>query len=685
MQSKFEWDLSGIEREFNEKAQQLEKYSDEQDIQKFIQEIQKEIENMRKESDRMDQESPEIRSFLSSKVFANDKEIVTKRLASAEALLAMANSRLEPKLSTHKESATGFMPAKLKKSEAARKSSLGSARSSYDSQANLSSTQSRTTILPQQHPSLALKSMRSTPLPAVHEMPVNIPDITIDQDMNEIEKLFKQAVEQDYKQENADAIFDKLMAVSTKLFLQIRGGDVVNPKRHKEQDSTDYRYSDFANTLFKIVHNQFEQLDVKLKELRNQNKIIQSEIAKGKKMTTELNRLNQDHLALIRDNQKLITVFTYLVEKLVANHNNIALMGVVAPLGDLLDKYPLFKNNLPKETVDLFDRNMKYYRPNSTIAEDQFEILKSTDPKVTVIPHIGNMKYKFVYIDQHLENIRSALLEAKEQKMIEELKTKEQDKIKEQAGLEDTLRKFQNHLATAKGINLIVFKLQFSEDELKVEEKNAYKIRELIDKGASSEELAIDYERLIKNQEKRKLLLKEQYDLINLMMTPELVAKLTDIDKKRNNLLNEMAEAKTSLSFIETKLIVKMPVDELIKKYGETLPKQFEKLTDLIAKLADNKIPMSTKINFIKEAEILMKGILSRSGAISLREKEIMEFKDTNETKELKEQGIALIKLIEKTNELKDEFLKMKTNLTAEQKQGRSVFLSSARRNHPNK
>ena len=603
MDSGYDAKLEIVESLHRKDLQRLENLTEKNEIKEFIEEIKKRAQALEEDVATKEQTISEAQSFLSMQVAKDDKEIVQKKLEYARNLLELADRKINPEYYAAKERTSSFVPAKTEpaKRGSLREPILSRTRTSSVGEASLkgvrSSSLGTTTAQPTTPTTSFVKLSGETSSGA------SIPSgsTSIDKDMEEIDRLFRQSAGQGYKKENAEEISKYLTNLATTLFMQIREPDVINPKRHKAKDSTDLRYSQFSNKLFEIVSDPFKRLDDELKK-----------IDAGSKSPEEKQKLMQEKEMLIRMLMKIS-------EDLREKRNFIALMSTSAVLDAQLNKKANaeIKEKLSDNDLDKIKANSKLYEPGSNELTTLQE--KYLREKKSVIPQIGSMKNKFVYIDEYKNNE----------------KTKE-SAIKQETEQVALFRFYQQNLAREMKQNLFDIKLKYSEIELKEIEAQAKELHQLIENAPTFEDRHKLYEQLMSNLEKRSSLLNEQKNIMKSKMNADPllskrtkdvpmqdIHKISDIEARKNKLSEELINSKNAMLFNEAKVIASMDTGKLIEIYSDIFKKQLKDLSSMLVKLSDDTIGLPKKADLIKEADLIMHDLDTRANIINHRAKEL--------------------------------------------------------------
>lgn len=660
MDSGYEAKLGIIEEQHKKDIQRLEGLNDKKDINAFVDELNQRVKALEEEFDAKQQTVSEQQTFLATQVAKDDRELTEKKLQFAKDLLNLADRKMNPDYYAAKERTSSFVTAKSEpaKRGSLRESLLSRTRTSSIGEAPFKTIRSGSLgVSPLPQASLV------TSLKPPGELPTGISKSTgstsIDNDIEEIERLIKQATGQGYKKENAEEISKYLTNFAAILFLQLRESDVVNPKRHKAKDSTDLRYSQFSNKLFEIVNEPFKRLDEELKKIDAESK------SPEQKQT------------IMQEKEKLIKMLIKISEDLREKRNFIALMSVAAVLDAQINKKANaeIKEKLSEGDLDKIKANMKLYEPGSnelTILQEKY-----LRDKKSVIPQIGSMKNKFVYIEEYKKDDNKD-----DEKLSDKEKKAKETKLEYAGKLEDEqlalLRLYQNTLARDLKQNLFHIKFQYSETELHEIEQQSIELRKEITHAPNVEERHKLYEKLMDNLTKRRALLEEQQKLLEKMtnanpmdskrskdINMDEANKLRDLKAKRNSLLDETSDTKNAMLFNEAKLISTMNAEQITEKYSKSLPKLLDNLDTIFAKLSDDKIPLPKKPELLKEADIIMHELDIKARAISHRAKDI-SFSD-DKTK-------PMLKNIEQIAAKKEEFLQIKNGI--ERSLGRSDSIS---------
>ncbi len=602
MDSGYEAKLSVIEEQHKKDIQRLEGLSDTNDINAFVGELNQRVKVLEEEFNAKQQTVSEQQTLLTTQVAKDDRELTEKKLQYAKALLDLADRKINPDYYAVKERTSSFVTVKSDpvKRSSLRESMLSRTRTSSIGEAPFKTTRSGSYGVPTVPQASVVAPVKPFSESAIGtSKPVG--STSIDGDIKEIDRLFKQAAGQGYKKENAEEISKHLTTVAASLFLQIREGDVINPKRHKAKDSTDLRYSQFSNRLFEIVNEPFKQLDDELKKIDVESKSP------------------EERQKIMQEKEKLIKMLLKISEDLREKRNFIALMSIAAVLDAQINKKAnaQIKENLTSSDLDKIKINMKLYEPGSS----ELNILqeKYLREKKSVIPQIGSIKNKFVYIDEYKDN------------------EKTRQSAEEQEEVQTALfRAFQVNLARERKENLSDIKLKYSEVELQEVEQQAQELQKNILSAPNVEERQKLYEQLMSNLTKRIGLVEEQQELMKNIIkgnpadskrpkdiTLAEANKIREIDLKRKNLIEEMSDSKNAMLFNESKLIATMKLEQVIEKYSSSFSKQLSKLNGIIAQLSNESITLPKKTEMLKEADIIMHELDIKAKAISHRGKEL--------------------------------------------------------------
>lgn len=647
MESGYETKLSLINEQHKKDIQRLEGLSEKKDIKAYIDELNQRVKLLEEEFDAKQQTVTKQQSLLATQVAKDDKELTEKKLQYTRDLLDLADRKLNPEYYAAKEGkerTSSFVTAKTESMRpgSLRESMLSRTRTSSIGEAPFKTARSG-----------------SVGVAGVQQAPVFIPvkysdgsttgtlkalgSSSIDSDIQEIERLFKQAAGQGYKNQNAEEISKHLTTLAATLFLQIRETDVINPKRHKAKDSTDLRYSQFSNRLYEIANEPFKRLDDELKKIDAESKSP------------------EERQKIMQEKEKLIKMLLKISEDLREKRNFIALMGVAAVLDAQINKKANVevKEKLSESDLDKIKANMKLYEPGSSeLTTIQEKYLRE---KKSVIPQIGSIKNKFVYIDEYKEN--------------EKTRQSAEDQEEVQIAL---FRAFQVNLARERKENLPEIKLKYSEIELQEVDQQAKDLQKNILSAPNVEERQKLYEQLMVNLTKQIALVEEQQELMkNIIKGNPAVSKrpkditlaeankLRDLDLKRKSLIGEMSDSKNAMLFNESKLIATMKLEQVIEKYSGSFSKQLSKLNGLLAQLSDESIALPKKAEILKDADIIMHELDIKAKAINHRGKDL----STTD-----EKAKAMMKDIEKIFAKKVEFDQAKNNI--EKSLGRSDSIS---------
>ncbi len=635
MDSGYDAKLLIVEDQYKQDLKRLDGLTEKADIKNFMNEMNSRLSELDLElfEKKEDVEQNTMASPLSQKIAEDEKEITEKKIQYVRELLESADKKLNPEYFAAKERASSverrssFVTAKVdttKRSSLREDSSLlGRTRTSSIGESPFKTARSSslgTTGIPQPSPRASfVKTTRD--LPPVSSVPTGSTSIT--NDIGEIDRLFRQAAGQGYKKENTEEIVKYLTNLASTLFLQIRETDVINPKRHKAKDSTDLRYSQFSNQLSEILMEQFKRLDDKLKEI-------------------DESKAPAEKQKIMEEKEKYIKMLLTVADGLREKRNFIALMSVALIVDSQLAKRANaeIKDKISEKDLNKLKIYANLYAPGSSeLTKLQQDYLKD---KMSVVPHIGAMKYRFVYIDEYKNDEK-----------------KRESAQKQEDELVALFKLYQSTLAKDLKQNLAAIKLKYNEVELHETEQQAKEKHDEISHAPNVEMRHKLYEELMENIVKRTNLLQEQSELLEKAtnalkskdMSLEFAYIIRDLKGKKKSILEETSDTKNAMLFNEAKLIASLPSEQIIENYSKSLSKLSSNIDIMLSKLSDDKMPLAKRIELLKEADLIMHELDIKAKAITHRSKDVtfsgeqatQLFKDIDQIS-IKKENLLLIK-----------------------------------------
>ncbi len=645
MDSGFDARLDVLEVQHRQDLQRLNNLNETGDIKNFMDEMN---DRLRKLDDELslrqqDVQQPTLSSPLSQTLMEEENKIVNKKIQNVKELLELAERKINPEYHAQ-ELPSSFVRVK---SNPANRSSLKEPMLSRTRTSSIGETPFKSTRSGSHSSAVTLPTSNTTPMSSFSETQntssIPIGSNAIDKEVEEVNRLFEKAVREGYKKENAESISTSLTNIAAILFMQIKLSDIVDPKRHIAIDSTDLRCSQFSNRLGEIVLAQFKRLDVEPKSPKEQQTIMQ-------------------------EKEKLLKMLIKIVEDLRAKNNFLSFLTMAGILEDQFYKKAnaQIKNNLSSKELAKVTENLKLiippYRELISLQEQLIKEGKS------VIPYSGPIKTKFSRIDEFKQKDNTKSLGEKEEAI--------------QIALFNSC---QQNLARDLKLNLAAIKLKYSENELIETEQQLMELKNQIIHSRNVDDRHTVYEKIMINLTKRGALIDEQMEYLKIMSTAigqnqtnnikadEIMKKLQVLGAKRKGFQDDVAETKNAMLFNESKMIATLTSEQIVEKYSKSLPKLLDQLNTMLAKLADDKIPLSKRIELLKETDLIMHELDIKSKAISHRANNIT-FTD--------DKAKQLLEVIRDIPAKQNEFIQLKNSI--EQGVGRRESISLISSIRPN-